>query len=146
MGFSVSGATVVVLVGLLVSTATLYPTLDRSRELQREATDDRAERLLDRQNTAISVENATYNRTSDELTVTLKNDGTTTLSTTRTDLLADGVYRDGATTAVAGDPGREAWTPAETLTFTADLPTAPARVKIVTEGGVSVAATVTEVT
>jgi flagellar protein FlaF len=145
MGFSVSGAMAVILVGLLVSMATLYPAVDRSQELRREAIDDRNERLLDRQNTAITIRSATYNATSDELTVAVENTGSTSLSVDRTGFLVDGEYRTDAATAIDGASNRTVWTPSERLAFTDTHTTAPARVKVVTERGIAATAAVTEV-
>lgn len=149
MGFSVSGATVVVFAGLLVSVATLYPAVDTSNELRRDAIDARDERALELRNTDIEVTTARFSQTLDELTVVVENTGTTTLSVDRTTLLVDGVYRS-TTTDVAGGTGRTVWAPGEELTFTDGfildlLGTAPTRVKVVTEFGVADASNVTVV-
>lgn len=148
MGFSVSGATVVILAGLLLSMATLYPAVEESQEQQREAIDARDERLLDQRNTAIDITSATYDSVTGTLTVEVENTGTTTLDVERTDLLVDGEYQSSATTDVDGDSGRTVWAPGETLTFTLDgalpvLSTSPDRVKVVTEYGVAASRGVT---
>ena len=89
MGFSVSGAVAVVFVGLLVSAATLYPAVDRASERRADAVDARNERALERQNTAISLVNATYNTSQGTLTVTVENTGASTLDVRAVDLLVE---------------------------------------------------------
>lgn len=143
MGFSVSGATAVVFVGLLVGAATLYPAVDRYAERTADATDADDERLLVRHNTAIETVNATYNATTDELALAVRNTGASTLSVPKTDLLVDGTYVPLAgNTTVADDSATEIWAPGETLRVTLSDPDAPDRVKIVSGSGVAVTAPV----
>lgn len=144
MGFSVSGATAVILVGLLVSAATLYPAVDSHTERRSEAVDDRQERLLTQQNTEVEITIASYNATGD-LTVSVKNTGATTLAVSKVDLLADGEYETllSTDTTVDGDTTTDIWSPGETLTITvSSLLSSPGRVKIVTGPGVADTATV----
>jgi flagellar protein FlaF len=145
MGFSVSGAAVVVSLGLLVSAAVLYPALDRHAERRVEAVDDRHERALDRQNTALDALDATHDADAERLVVTVENAGTTGLDVARVDLLVDGEYRTvpAANVTVAGDADTGTWLPGERLRVAVDQPTAPARVKVVAGPGVAVAVEVT---
>lgn len=144
MGFSVSGATAVILVGLLVGAATLYPAVDRYAERRADATAADGERGLTRQNTAIGAPNATYDAATDQLTVAVRNTGATTLTVSGTDLLVDGDYvrLPAANTSVAGSPSTAFWAPGETLEITLTEPSAPGRVKLVGGPGVAVTATV----
>lgn len=142
MGFSVSGASAVILVGLLVSAATLYPAVDRGAERRTAAVDAREERSLARQNTAVAVAGATHDPGNDTLTVAVENTGATTLSVPAVDLLVDGTYAAPGTAAVDGDVGTDLWAPGETLTLSVAATTAPDRVKVVTGPGVAVTATV----
>ncbi len=146
MGFSVSGATVVLLVGLMVSLGTLYPVVDQNGQRYADAEDARENRALDRQNTDIRVVSANYTDGNallgepDVLTVIVRNTGTTALSVEDTDLLVDGVYTDPTTTAVESDPNRTTWAGGENLTLTVEYDasaTAPDRVVVVTDHGVS---------
>lgn len=139
MGFSVSGATVVISVGLLVSAATLYPALDRYSERRIEAVDGDHERALDRQNTALGAANATYNASADRLVVTVDNTGTTVLDVDDLDLLVDGKYQTVTNTTIGGDTGTTAWLPGERLRIEVGKPTRPSRVKLVAGPGVAVA-------
>lgn len=144
MGFSVSGATAVIFVGLLVSAATVYPAVDRYADRRSAATAAAEERDLTRQNTAIEPLNATYNASTDQLTVTVRNTGASTLSVPSTDLLVDGEYtrQTAANTTVEGIATTDIWAPGETLTVTVSRASAPDRIKVVSGPGVAVTATV----
>jgi flagellar protein FlaF len=141
MGFSVSGATAVVFIGVLVSTATLYPAVDRYAERRSEAVDARDDRLLRQQNTALEIANATYNASTDTLTVSARNTGASTLAVSDVDTLVDGVYVASATTttSVAGNQTTDIWAPGETLRLRVTTQPAPDRVKLVTGPGVAAA-------
>jgi flagellar protein FlaF len=138
MGFSVSGATAVLFVGLLVSAATLYPALDRGTERRSDAVAARDERALDRQNTAVETVDVTYDASTDTLTVVVANTGAQTLAVPEVDLLVDGAYATPAGTTVAGDASTDYWAPGQNLTLTRSTATAPDRVKVVTGPGVAV--------
>lgn len=140
MGFSISGSTVVIFIGLLVSAATLYPALDSAQEARVDAIDDKSERMLVTTNTAVTI---TDTDDANGLTVTARNTGATALDVGTVDLLVDGTYRVPDTTAVAGDTETSTWQPGETLELTVSGVSTPDRVKIVTGPGV---AATTEVT
>lgn len=143
MGFSVSGATAVVLVGLLVCAATLYPAADRHAERRDDAVEAADERALDRQNTALGSVNATYDPANDTLAVAVENAGAHTLAVPAVDLLVDGRYAAfEASVAGAGSPTTDVWAPGETVRLTLTADPAPTRVKIVTGPGVAATATV----
>lgn len=144
MGFSVSGATVVVYVGLLVSAAVLYPAVSQYAEERTDAVDDGRERALDRQNAALAATNATYNASADRLVVTVTNSGTTSLAVDRVDLLVDGEYHEvtGDDTTVEGDGSTAAWLGGEQLRIEILEPAEPDRVVVVTGPGLSVATAV----
>ena len=144
MGFSVSGAVAVVFVGLLVSAATLYPAVDRASERRADAVDARNERALERQNTAISLVNATYNTSQGTLTVTVENTGASTLDVRAVDLLVDGTYAtpEAANATVERNSATDIWSPGETLTLARNEPDAPGRVLVATGLGVAVTGTV----
>jgi flagellar protein FlaF len=141
VGFSVSGATAVVLVGLLVSAGTLYPALDRAGERRTAAVDAAEERALDRRNTAVAATAATYHPSNDTLRIVVANVGAHTLAVDAVDLLVDGAYA-GFDSRVEGDASTAVWAPGESLAVTRTETTAPGRVKVVTGPGVAVTATV----
>jgi flagellar protein FlaF len=150
MGFGVSGATAVVMLGLFISAGLIYDAASTSYERVDEAEDDHDERLLDRRNTELTTTNVSAG-TDDlgNLTVSVENTGSTTLSVEDTDLLVDNVLAPksgNVTWAVGGDETTDAWLPGETLNVTVPRETLdsmlgsgvpPERVKLVTETGVS---------
>jgi flagellar protein FlaF len=150
MGFGVSGATAVVVVGLFVSAGIFYDAAATSYEAVDEAEEARAEALLDQRNTAITVGNATVSPAgSGPLVVTANNTGAAAVSVPETTLLADNVvvpHDANATWAVGGDTDTEVWLPGEELTVTVSRSwlnatygagVDPARVKLTTANGVS---------
>ena len=147
MGFSTSGATAILFVGVLVAAGIAYPVFHAAHEERRAAIQERDDRTLSMRNTAIAVDSWSYNESgNDDFTMHVNNTGSTTLSVPETDLLVDGVYRTEGSyvTSVEGATDRDLWQPGETLnvTLVAESP-APNRVKLVTEHGI--AETVTEV-
>ena len=148
MGFGVSGATAVVVVGLFVSAGLFYDAASTSYEGVDEAEDARAEALLEQRNTAVAVGNAAIQSPGNALVVTVNNTGSTSVAVPETTLLADNVVvpHDGnATWAVEGDTATAVWLPGETLEVTVSrtwLDDAfdggdPTRVKVATDTGVS---------
>lgn len=145
MGFSVSGSTAVLLVGLVIGVGIAYPAIMGSVETINDARQDQADRLMAQQNSGLELQNVTYDDSEDELTVSVENTGTLTFEVAATDLLVDGDYRGDADTAVEADgdsdPDAELWQPGEVVTFTVeglDLePGDEIAVKVVAETGVA---------
>lgn len=150
MGFGVSGATAVVVVGLFVSAGLFYDAASTSYEAVGDAEAARAEALLEQRNTAIGVADAGVQPPGNApLVVTVNNTGSTGVSVPETTLLADNVvvpHDSNATWAVEGDSTTDVWLPGETLevsvsrtwlddTFGTGVD--PARVKVATDTGVS---------
>lgn len=138
MGFSVSGATVILFLAFMVSGLALTSAIESASEARNTGVDAEEQRILDRINADINVTEMVYNGTSDELAVTVRNTGSTTLDTGDTDLLVDGRLELPASTAVENDTGRSLWTPGTNASLTVDgLTQRPDRVKIVTGPGVA---------
>ncbi|WP_394738987.1 flagellin [Natronococcus roseus] len=138
MGFSTSGATAILLIGVLVAVSVAYPTLQAAQDLRQDAIEDRDDRVLETHNTAIDDVEITSE--DGELMVTARNDGSTSLSAADTTLLVDGAIPDDRDVEVDGEPDQELWLPEEELTITVDdsaLPDDPERIKLVTEHGVA---------
>lgn len=133
MGFSVSGSTVVILIGCLIAFSAAYTVATDSIDSVTTAQDERADSLLEQQNTAIEIDGV------DGDTVTVTNTGSTTLSIERTDLIVDGDYVADANPTFADGSANadetDLWLPGETLVFETGT-TDPDHVKIVTEHGV----------
>jgi len=144
MGFSVSGASAVILIGLLLSAGTLYPVLDHTTAERADAVTARDDRALRQQNTAIADPDATYDTASDRLTVTVRNAGTSTLSVGATSLVVDGRYASvpSTNTSVAGRTSSDVWASNETVTLAVSRASAPERVVVVTGPGVAASARV----
>ncbi len=138
MGFGVSGASAVIFLGLFIAAGTLYATTSTTAELVSDASHDDRERLLDRRNTALNVTEAVYDTSEDTLNVTVENTGTHTLSVNDTTVLVDNEYVSTENATVEGVSGTDLWEPGQTLELTlTNVTSAPDRVKVVTETGVS---------
>jgi len=156
MGFSVSGATVILFLGIVISFGMAYTAASNGLELVDDAYEDNTDDELARENTGVSVASAAANTGSTTLNVTVDNTGSTTLSVSDTDLLIDGNYttltdENMTTLDVDGNSDTDLWLPGETLHIEYDYDSDyqdgshPDRVKVVTEPGVSASADVEEV-
>ncbi|WP_144925619.1 flagellin [Halorubrum salsamenti] len=151
MGVSVSASTAIIVAGLFFAFTTFYPVAANGFDRVSDAQHGINERALERQNTAFTVTNATFDDTT--LTVNATNDGSLGLVAGDATLLVDNVYVDvggpNATTTVDGNGDTELWLGGETLTIEVDegdLSTGVAagetRVVLVVESGVRDAAEV----
>jgi len=146
MGFSVSGSAAIVFAGMFIAFGMFHTATTNGFERVSEAQEDRTDRTLAQQNTAIEVTNATWNATGENLTVTVNNTGSESLTVSEVDLLANNSYVAGYNTSVDGDAETDLWLPQEELTITiTSLREDPGRIKIVTGTGVAETATTTEV-
>lgn len=139
MGFSVSGATMVILLGMLIAFGMFYTVTDTGITRIVDANQERTERTLEAKNTAITIDRAEYNTSNETLQVDIGNEGTTTLTLTRTSIVIDGDLDDDVALAIAsGSVSTDLWLPGETLRVeSTTYAEAPDRVKIVTEYGVA---------
>lgn len=139
MGFSVSGSAAIIFVAIFLAFSTAYTASANGFERMTDAKTAVDEEALERQNTALSVANVTYDGGTDTLSVDVVNEGTTGLSVNATDLLVDNAYRDNFTARrVGGDNSTDLWLPGEQLHLELTTPTRPDRVKIVSGPGVAV--------
>ena len=146
MGFSVSGATVILFLGIFISFGMAYTAASNGAELVGDSYDQKTDDALTRQNTAISIANANVANTGSGLylNVTVNNTGSTTLSVNDTDILIDGAYTahdDMEALDVDGNAETDLWLPGETLHFNVSVASEPVRAKVVTGPGVSVTTT-----
>jgi len=144
MGFSVSGATAVIFLGLFISFGIAYSAANNGMERVNEAYDANTDDALARQNTAIAMGNASVVEADGQfyVNVTVDNTGSTTLSIDDTDILIGGNYTNHTspnmeTFEVAGTEETDIWLPGETLHFNVSFDTRPDRVKVVTGPGVA---------
>ncbi|WP_158056505.1 fla cluster protein FlaF [Halorussus halophilus] len=144
MGFSVSGATVVIFLGIFISFGMAYTAANNGMERVNDAYEGSQGDALEQQNTALSIVSTSVGNAGGEtyLTVEVNNTGSTTLSVDDTDILIEGVYRphtEMETLNVSGNKDTNLWLPGETLQFNTSVSTTTPRVKVVTESGVAAA-------
>lgn len=148
MGFSVSGATAIILLGMLIAFGAAFSSVTNGFEQINVAQDDRSDRLVAQQNTNIEISSATYNESeSQTLVVAVNNTGSQELSIDDTSLLVDGEFvpERNRTTTVNGNNDTALWAPGEQLVVNATIEEEPDRVKIATETGVAATNTSVEV-
>ena len=143
MGFSVSGSAAIVFVGLFIAFGTFYSASTNTMEQVTDARSDWQDRDLDQHNTDIEITAATYNNTTDRLTVETNNTGAVALSVNETDLIADNEYLIPDRSDVNGDAATDIWATGQRLTFNVSLGTQPDRVKVTTGTGVAATEVVT---
>lgn len=142
MGFSVSGATAILLIGGLIAFSFAFTAANNGFQSVSDAHDDRSDRFVDQQNTGIEIANATYDGDASELIVAINNTGSTTISIDEISLLIEGRYAENASTSVDGDENTTVVLAGEQLTTIVgadDFPGGvdqPDRVKVVTSSGV----------
>lgn len=155
MGFSVSGATALLFVALLISFGTFYTAtmgaMDQVQDAQIDTQDENIETL----NTDIELGTAVYNTSENELTITANNTGAQPLQPDKLSLLINGSFVSFGTANVtlSNPSGDELWIPQQqlTLTFNDDDPDLPDSfgdgdtVKLVTETKVADTIAITEV-
>lgn len=144
MGFSVSGAAAIIFVSLFIAFGVWFTAASNSFGMVTDAQNDRAVGALEAGNTDIEIASATYNATTNTLTVEANNTGTTELSLTKTDLLVDGVYvsdwEQNATVENVSDT--DLWLAGEQLSLSIEQDESPDRVKLATPSGVAASAEV----
>jgi flagellar protein FlaF len=138
MGFSVSGSAALIFVAAFIGFGMFYSAAANTMENVNDARDDRADRSLERTNTAISLTDVRYNSSAQSLNLTLENTGSTELTVSDIDILADNTYLSGYRTTVAGNTATDLWLPEEQLVVNATgVTTDPGRVTVVTGPGIS---------
>jgi archaellum component FlaF (FlaF/FlaG flagellin family) len=141
MGFGTSGSFLVIFAGLFLAVGTLYTATANVSEQLNEAGEDHRERHLTVQGTSVQISSAEWNDSASNLTVSVANDGETTLSAEHTDVVVDGAYVSVASFQRREVDGRstDVWRPGEQLVLEdSDAVTAsPERVKVVTGSGVA---------
>lgn len=137
MGFSVSGSLAVVVVGALIAFSIAFTAGANGFERVQDARDAHDERVVERRNADLDIANVTYFDGNDTLRVRVNNTGTTSLSVTETDLLADNTYLSNGTRTIAGGADTDLWLPGEQLAIEVPLPTSPDAVTVATGHGLA---------
>ncbi len=118
MGFSVSGATVIIFLAMFISFGMFYSSAYNGFERVNDARTAQSEHVLSQENTALNI--TTVNYSDGYLNVTVNNTGSTTLDVTDTDVLVDGVYPSKKSITardVDGVNDTELWLPGESLHY-----------------------------
>ena len=144
MGFSVSGATVILFLGIFISFGIAYTAANDGFEQVNDAYADSTDDELTRKNTDIAVADASVANEGGQLylNVTVNNTGSTVLSVNDTDILIDGNYithtsEKMVTLEVEGNGATDVWLPGESLQFNVSVGNEPTRVKVVSGPGVA---------
>jgi flagellar protein FlaF len=140
MGFSVSGATAILLAASLIAFGMWHSAATDRFERVNDAEQFRADDALAEENTDIEIITATETFAGTRVSVEVQNTGAGALSLNRTDLFFDNSYETGwqgevVFTDTDGPRTTDLWLPGETLNITRQK--TPTRVKLVTENGVS---------
>lgn len=138
MGFSVSGAMAVILIGVFVAIAMAFPAAMAGIESIADAHSHQEDQLKSWHNADVELVNATYDDASETLSVNTTNAGSESLSVQATHLLADGELVASPERSIAGDTNVTVWLPGETLEVTVEEIDHPDRIKVVTDLGLSV--------
>jgi len=125
----------VVFLAAFVAFGTLYSAGSNGFDRVSGAKHASADRALERANTALVLDNASYAGGTVSMNVT--NTGTTTLSLNETTVLVDNEVRSG-TRRVNGDAATDLWEPGETLRVTVSAGSRPSRIDVVAGDGVAV--------
>ncbi|WP_049926452.1 hypothetical protein [Natronomonas moolapensis] len=139
VGFSVSGSAAIVFVGVMVAAGIAVPSLVGSMGALADSQGEQVDRGIDALNTEFEITSATYDSNNTELTLELRNTGSTTLGVNETSVLVDGTIQRDAdiqSTDVDGDSTAALWLPGQTLTIEIDY-SGPNRVKVVAENGIA---------
>lgn len=138
MGFSVSGSAAIIFAAMFIAFGMVHSATSNGFEDISDAQQDRTDRTLTQQNTAINITSATWNSSTGDLVVEVDNTGSSQLSVEDVDLLANNDYQRGYDTSVDGDGSTDLWLPQERLTITVTtLGQDPGRIKVVTGPGVA---------
>jgi flagellar protein FlaF len=130
MGFSVSGASAIILLAGVLAFSMAFTAISNGHERVSAAEDDRMEQYLEQRNSNINI--TLVNSTA----VQVNNTGSITLNASETALITDGTYEEPASFEVENDPDTTVWAPGEQLNMTL-ANTDPNRVKVVAETGIA---------
>lgn len=145
MGFSASGASLILFASLLVALGTMYTTTNDSLGRVEAAETDQVQHAATVADTGLNVSAATWDSAATTLTLRINNTGETTLETPATTVLVDGQYLSLSafeTVTVDGHDSRR-WEPGATLVLEdtdsvgSVTATPPGRAKVVSGPGVA---------
>ncbi len=142
MGFSVSGAMAVILIGAFVAFGIAFPTMVQSVEHISSANSDQLDRIQLSNNADIEFISAEYNSSQNNVTVEVENTGTVEIPVETMDFLVDGEYQTTdfvEYSIVNASDWSSILLPGETLVVTiSGFETSPDVVKVVSKFGQAV--------
>ncbi len=140
-GYGAPIALGIVVLALLASVTILVDVLDRVYDQLAVAQEKRDERVVNRIQTDIEIENVVHSSVENNLVVVVRNTGSVELDASKTDLLVDGklIVEENLRSRTVDGLQTSVWLPDENLTITTEniFPTPPNAVKVVTEYGIS---------
>ncbi|MCX2818426.1 fla cluster protein FlaF [Haladaptatus sp. F3-133] len=137
MGFSVSGSTAVIFLGIVISVGIVLSAAQTTGSELSNSWNQRTSDMLGQKNTYINVTDAKYNKTLSKVTVNATNMGSTTLSIDKLNLLVDGNLKPDRGVQVVGARKSSLWLPGEKISFTGNSTGMVESVEVVTGNGVS---------
>lgn len=117
MGYSVSGATVLLLLALLISTVLFAPDAKNAVEEIGDAINGEQQLIRQADSTEFNITSISYNQGKDELEVVITNTGAESLPLDEIDVLADGEHVTPNSTTVEGDSTRDFLEPGDEATL-----------------------------
>lgn len=148
-GFGAQVAAGILILVLLISAIIVVYSFKSVREQLMSAWQDKGDRISDTAQTDITIENAKYDNTDDNLRVITKNTGSTVLDVSQVNLVVPDnvttftgsvVPEDNIKTKTINGENTDVWIPEKDLVIVTDdniIENVPQRIKIVTEYGVS---------
>ncbi|MFW6375993.1 MAG: hypothetical protein ACOCZJ_02410 [Thermoplasmatota archaeon] len=121
MGFSVAGAGGIVFVALIVAASIMSGVVFTSLEDIEESAETNVDDWVRKGQTTFTIQNILYNRTNNELTITVKNTGATVLNASKIDILKNGemVNKNNINVDVVNKDGNR-WPPEENIKISID--------------------------
>jgi len=118
MGFSSSGAAVIIFTVTIILAVTMYGVYSTSEEAIRRANEDRDQRQEELDRTSISLMSVKYDPVSNVTTLVLTNDGQAVLDSSELDILSGGHYRTSLILSIdAPGTSGSTWLPGESVTI-----------------------------
>ncbi|NIS39084.1 hypothetical protein GWN26_15655, partial [Candidatus Saccharibacteria bacterium] len=113
MGFSVSAATLLIFIGIIIATSAIYGAWSYGYDQITDANNKNIKTTLNQKQTSIKIQNWTYD--GNTLSINITNTGNTGLNVNRTTLITDGKLILTTTKTVKNHESSNNWLPDETL-------------------------------
>lgn len=138
MGFSVSGSTLIILIGLFLSASVLLPVITDSVTEVTTSSKDQQDRLISVKNTNVDYVSSSFNASTDTFAVEYVNSGSEEIALEEIDFLFDGEYTTPTSVVISGSSNREVVISGESVVVEFSTPSKPTRLKAVLPTGQSI--------